>query len=48
MSFWFARWFEKYHFIWSPAIDWAYVEAQGADIVIGQTIERFLDQVPMD
>jgi hypothetical protein len=48
MSFWFARWFEKYHFIWSPAIDWAYAEAQGADIVIGQTIERFLDQVPID
>lgn len=46
LSWWFARWFERYDFIWSPEIDFDLVERTRPDIVIGQTIERFLTKLP--
>ena len=45
LSWWFARWFEEFQFIWSPDLDPAEIEAYKPDIVICQTIERFLPQV---
>ena len=46
LSWWFARWFSEYHFIWDPNVDYDYVERVRPDIVIAQTIERFLYVVP--
>ncbi|WP_448059158.1 hypothetical protein [Cellulomonas hominis] len=46
LSWWCARLFGEFHFIWSPSIDFDYVDAIHPDVVIGQTVERFLGQVP--
>ncbi|MBN9464761.1 hypothetical protein [Brevundimonas sp.] len=46
ISWWMSRWFSEFHFIWSPEIDFDYVEKVNPDIVIGQTIERFLVRSP--
>ena len=47
LSWWFARWFEDFQFHWSPRLEDADVEAFRPDIVICQTIERFLIEVPV-
>jgi hypothetical protein len=46
LSWWMARWFTKFHFIWNPNVDFGYVSKVKPDIVICQTIERFLTEVP--
>ena len=46
LSWWFARWFAEFHFVWSHEIDLAYVDAVRPQVVIAQTIERFLLTVP--
>ena len=46
LSHWFAHWFTEFHFVWSAECDWDYVDAVRADIVVCQTVERFLDVVP--
>lgn len=46
LGWWFARAFRDYEFIWNPDVDLALVDAVKPDIVIGQTIERFLPRVP--
>lgn len=46
LSWWFARLFSEFHFIWSPDFDVDYIEATSPDIVICQSIERFLTEVP--
>lgn len=46
LSWWFARTFREFHFIWSPDFDWEYVDHVKPDILVGQTIERFLTQIP--
>lgn len=46
LSWWFARLFSEFHFIWSPDFDVDYVGAISPDIVICQSIERFLTEVP--
>jgi hypothetical protein len=46
LSWWMARWFREYHFLWQPEIDYDYVERIKPDIVIAQTIERFLPILP--
>jgi hypothetical protein len=46
LSWWCARLFSEFHFIFSPAIDWDCVEGTGPDWVICQTIERFMRIVP--
>lgn len=46
LSWWMMRWFREYHFIWSGDIDYNYIDKVQPDIVIAQTIERFLPNVP--
>ncbi len=46
ISYWLAAWFQEYHFIFSPDLDIQYVTAEKPDVVICQTIERFLETVP--
>ena len=46
LSWWFARLFAEFHFVWDPRMDADYVAAEKPDWVICQTIERFLPSVP--
>ncbi|WP_155988054.1 hypothetical protein [Brevundimonas sp. EAKA] len=46
ISWWMSRWFSEFHFIWSPEVDFDYVERVKPNIVIAQTIERFLVRAP--
>ncbi len=46
LSGWLARWFAEYHFHWQPDVDWAVVEAVRPDILLCQTVERFMGRVP--
>lgn len=46
LSWWCARHFQEFHFVWSPAIQFEYIDAIKPDLVVGQTIERFLGWVP--
>lgn len=48
LSWWFARWFSEFHFRWEPDLDYEYIEKTNPDIVICQTIERFMPKVPKD
>lgn len=47
LSWWFARWFSSYNFHWEPEINYDLVDELKPDIVICQTIERFLPKVPI-
>ena len=46
LSFWLSRMFTQYHFVWSSEITDGLIEKLRPDIVIGQTIERFLSEIP--
>lgn len=46
LSGWLARWFAEYHFHWRPDVDWEEVAALRPDILLCQTVERFMGQVP--
>jgi hypothetical protein len=46
LSGWLARWFAEYRFHWQPEVDWALVEALRPDILLCQTVERFMGRVP--
>jgi hypothetical protein len=46
VSYWMANWFQEYHFIFTPAIEENYIAEVKPDIVICQTIERFLVSLP--
>jgi hypothetical protein len=46
LSWWGARWFREFHFLWAPEVDYAYVDRVRPDVVVGQTIERFLPVPP--
>lgn len=46
ISYWLAIWFREYHFIFEPGLDADYVLAEKPDVVICQTIERFLEVLP--
>jgi len=46
LSWWFARYFREFHFYWQPSVDFDCVEKNNYDIVICQTIERFLTRPP--
>jgi len=46
VSYWMANWFLEYHFIFTPAIEENYIAEVKPDIVICQTIERFLVSLP--
>lgn len=46
LSWWFARLFREFHFVWSPEMSLQYVDEVKPDLVVCQTIERFLTRVP--
>lgn len=46
LSWWGRMFFREFHFVWNPDIDWNIVDRVEPDIIIGQTIERFLPVVP--
>ncbi|RZT97607.1 hypothetical protein EV670_1998 [Rivibacter subsaxonicus] len=46
LSWWFSHLFAEFHFCWDPELDEDYVSKVSPDIVICQTIERFLRAVP--
>ena len=46
LSWWFARIFREFHFVWDPRMDADYVAAEKPDWVVCQTVERFLPSVP--
>ncbi len=48
LSWWFARPFKSFTFIWSPALLPDVASNQGADIIVCQTNERFLPILPSD
>jgi len=45
ISWWASRLFREFHFVWGPDFDFAYLDRVRPNIVIGQTIERFLPRV---
>jgi hypothetical protein len=46
MSWWFARLFAEFRFVWCPEVDWSECDAYSPDMVIGQSNERFLGRIP--
>ena len=48
LGWWASRAFRSFLFHWSSEIDYAVVAAEGPDVVICQTNERFLPAVPID
>ncbi len=46
LSWWFARIFAEFHFVWDPRMDAEYIAAEKPDWVICQTVERFMPSVP--
>ena len=46
LSWWFSRIFEEFQFHWNPECDWDIVDKERPDILICQTIERFLPRLP--
>lgn len=46
ISWWFKHIFSEFHFIWSPEIDYNILDLYHPDLVVCQTIERFLMNVP--
>ena len=45
LSWWAKHFFADFTFIWEPDVDWALVDELAPDVVVGQTIERFLPRV---
>lgn len=48
LSWWFKHFSREFIFCWSPMLDLTYVEKIQPDVVICQTVERFLTQIPKD
>ena len=46
LAWWLARLFKNYEFVWTAELDWEVVEASSPDVVICQTVERFLHRIP--
>ncbi|ATV16436.1 hypothetical protein CFN58_26245 [Pseudomonas avellanae] len=46
LSWWFSRLFTEFHFCWSPEQSEEYITSVSPDIVISETIERFLTVLP--
>lgn len=46
LGYWFSTFFQEFHLITHPCVDHDYLEKVRPDIVIGQTVERFLRSVP--
>jgi len=48
LSWWFITFFTEFHFVWSADIDMEMIEKKQPDLVICQSIERFLPVLPKD
>jgi hypothetical protein len=46
LSWWAKHFFAELTFVWDPALDWSVVDEVRPDIVVAQTVERFLHRVP--
>jgi hypothetical protein len=46
LSWWFKHLCREFHLVWSKDIDQTVIETLKPDLVIAQTIERFLTVVP--
>ncbi|KIP93370.1 hypothetical protein RU09_06035 [Microbacterium sp. MEJ108Y] len=45
LSWWGKHLFSEFHFLWGPNLDWNLVDQLKPDVVVGQTVERFLNRV---
>lgn len=48
LSWWSARMFREVCFVWSPSVNMQLVAELSPDVVVCQTVERFLGNVPAD
>ncbi|MGM0929169.1 MAG: hypothetical protein ACQEXN_05615 [Actinomycetota bacterium] len=46
LSWWFSRYFSEFRFEWTTDFDFEIIEQYRPDVVVGQTVERFLTRVP--
>jgi hypothetical protein len=46
LSWWGARIFKNFHFLWRPDVDYEYIKNVRPDFVICQTNERFMPKLP--
>lgn len=46
LSWWGKLFFSEFHFIWGQEFDWTRISELAPDLVIGQTVERFIHVVP--
>lgn len=46
LSWWCARYFSEFHFVWDTNFDYNYIDKHKPDIVIGQSRERYLNRAP--
>ncbi len=46
LSWWGKHFFREFHFHWGADFEWDLVDELRPDIVVGQTVERFLTRVP--
>lgn len=46
LSWWFARYFKEFHFIWTNEVEFDYVESTRPDVVLWQGVERFATVLP--
>jgi len=46
LSWYFARAYRDFHFVWSNKVDFDYINSEKPDLVLAQTIERFLPVIP--
>lgn len=46
LSWWFARYFKEFHFVWTNEVEFDYVMEYRPDIVLWQGVERFLPVLP--
>ncbi len=46
LTWWFNQYFRYVHFIWSISPDWKLIDKHKPDLVICQTIERFMRKTP--
>jgi hypothetical protein len=46
LSWWFKHLFREFHFVWSPDMQRDYITGANFDLVVCQTIERFVYRVP--
>lgn len=48
LTWWAKHFFARVTFVWGNQFDWSVVDRVQPDVVVGQTVERFLGRVPSD